>query len=52
MHFTYSFGTFRFVANEKEKNRKYDNRKIDIEKVCEPNLYDPKKLKKQTFKTL
>ena len=32
MHFTYSFGTFRFVANEKEKNRKYDNRKIDIEK--------------------
>ena len=32
MHFTNSFATCRFVANEKEKNRKYNNRKIDIEK--------------------
>ena len=31
MHFTYSLGTFRFVAKEKGKNRKYNNRKIDIE---------------------
>ena len=51
MHFTYLLGTFRFVAKEKEKKRKYSNIKIDIEKICEPNLYNPKKLKKQTFKT-
>ena len=38
MHFTYSFATFRFVANEKEKNRKYNNRKIDIEKFVNQTL--------------
>ena len=38
MHFTYSFATFCFVANEKEKNRKYNNRKIDIEKFVNQTL--------------
>ena len=32
MRLTYSLGTFRFVAKEKEKKRKYSNIRIDIEK--------------------